>query len=128
MRQKDPKETKKIPLKFIAYTFGYISKNRFKNQSEFLNELKSWGFLISEHNQIIKNIDGLIKFHQQFEKRFDLNYDIDGLVYKINNLQLQKRLGFTSNAPRWAIAHKFSADNAYSQIVDIDIQVGRTGA
>ena len=129
LRQKDPKETKKIPLKFIAYTFGYISKNRFKNQSEFLNELKSWGFLISEHNQIIKNIDGLIKFHQQFEKkRFDLNYDIDGLVYKINNLQLQKRLGFTSNAPRWAIAHKFSADNAYSQIVDIDIQVGRTGA
>ena len=129
LRQKDPKETKKIPLKFIAYTFGYISKNRFKNQSEFLNELKSWGFLISEHNQIIKNIDGLIKFHQQFEKkRFDLNYDIDGLVYKINNLQLQKRLGFTSNAPRWAIAHKFSADNAYSKIVDIDIQVGRTGA
>ena len=123
------KKQKKIPLKFIAYTFGYISKNRFKNQSEFLNELKSWGFLISEHNQIIKNIDGLIKFHQQFEKkRFDLNYDIDGLVYKINNLQLQKRLGFTSNAPRWAIAHKFSADNAYSQIVDIDIQVGRTGA
>ena len=71
----------------------------------------------------------MIVFHQKFEKkRFDLKYDIDGLVYKVNNIQLQKRLGFTSNAPRWAIAHKFSADHAYSEILNIDIQVGRTGA
>jgi len=129
LRQKDPKETEKIPLKFIAYTFGFISENKFKNQSEFLDELKSWGFLTSEYNKIIKSIEELLKFHKQFEKkRFDLNYDIDGLVYKVNNLKLQKRLGFTSNAPRWAIAHKFSADHAYSQILNIDIQVGRTGA
>ena len=67
----------------------------------------------------------MIAFHQEFEKkRFDLKYDIDGLVYKVNNIQLQKRLGFTSNAPRWAIAHKFSADHAYSEILNIDIQVG----
>ena len=129
LRQKDPKETSKIPLKFIAYTFGFISENKFKNQSDFLNELKSWGFLTSDYNKVIKSIDELFIFHEQFEKkRFDLNYDIDGLVYKVNSLQLQKRLGFTSNAPRWAIAHKFSADHAYSEILNIDIQVGRTGA
>ncbi len=129
LRQKDPNETSKIPLKFIAYTFGFISENKFKNQSEFLNELKNWGFLISDYNKVIKSIDELSIFHEQFEKkRFDLNYDIDGLVYKVNSLQLQKRLGFTSNAPRWAIAHKFSADHAYSEILSIDIQVGRTGA
>ena len=129
LRQKDPKETSKIPLKFIAYTFGFISENKFKNQSDFLNELKSWGFLTSNYNKVIKSTDELFIFHEQFEKkRFDLNYDIDGLVYKVNSLQLQKRLGFTSNAPRWAIAHKFSADHAYSQILNIDIQVGRTGA
>ena len=129
LRQKDPKETSKIPLKFIAYTFGFISENKFKNQSDFLNELKSWGFLTSDYNKVIKSTDELFVFHEQFEKkRFDLNYDIDGLVYKVNSLQLQKRLGFTSNAPRWAIAHKFSADHAYSEILNIDIQVGRTGA
>ena len=129
LRQKDPRETSKIPLKFIAYTYGYISDEKFKNQSDFLKELKSWGFITSNHNQVIKGIDELVRFHQKFEtKRFDLNYDIDGLVYKINNIELQKRLGFTSNAPRWAIAHKFSADHAYSEILNIDIQVGRTGA
>ena len=129
LRQKDSKETSKIPLKFIAYTFGFMSENKFKNQSDFLKELKSWGFLTSEYNEVINSINGLVSFHQQFEKkRFDLKYDIDGLVYKVNNIQLQKRLGFTSNAPRWAIAHKFSADHAYSEILNIDIQVGRTGA
>ena len=71
LRQKDPKETKKIPLKFIAYTFGFIGDHNFENQSDFLNELKNWGFLTSQHNKVIKSIDDLVTFHNQFEeKRF----------------------------------------------------------
>ena len=129
LRQKDPNETKKIPLNFIAYTFGFFDNNNFKNQSEFLEALNNWGFKTSEHNQVVKNISELINFHEKFEnERYNLDYDVDGLVYKINNLDLQKRLGFTSNSPRWAIAHKFSADSANSEILNIDIQVGRTGA
>ena len=129
LRQKNPADTKKIPLNFIAYTYGFIEPNTFKYQSDFLSSLKKWGFKISEYNKVIKDIKSLISFHKEFEiERYNLKYDIDGLVYKINNLGLQKRLGFTSNAPRWAIAHKFSADNAYSEILNIDIQIGRTGA
>ncbi len=129
LRQKNPSETKKIPLKFIAYTFGFFENNSFKNQSDFLKALTNWGFKTNESNTVFKNINDLIKFHKKFEnERFKLEYDVDGLVYKINNLSLQKRLGFTSNAPRWAIAHKFSAENAFSEILNIDIQVGRTGA
>ncbi len=129
LRQKDPNETKKIPLNFIAYTFGYIKNNPFKLQSDFLNELKNWGFKINKNNRVLPNVSELVKFHKKFEDtRFDLDYDIDGLVYKINDLKLQNRLGFTSNAPRWAIAHKFSADSATTKILNIEIQVGRTGA
>ena len=129
LRQKNSEETKKIPLNFIAYTFGYFEENKFKLQSDFLKYLKIWGFKTSEHNKIVKDISGLMNIHKKFEKeRFQLEYDVDGLVYKVNNLQLQRRLGFTSNAPRWAIAHKFSADYSYSEILNIEIQVGRTGA
>ena len=129
LRQKDPNETKKIPLNFIAYTFGYVEDNSYKYQSEFLKKLKEWGFKVNKDNKILKNIDELINFHKHFEsKRYDLDYDVDGLVYKVNDLSLQSRLGFTSNAPRWAIAHKFSADSANTKIINIEIQVGRTGA
>tara|TARA_B100000686_G_scaffold138674_1_gene146124 strand:- start:9701 stop:11713 length:2013 start_codon:yes stop_codon:yes gene_type:complete len=129
LRQKNPSDTKKIPLNFIAYTFGYIEKSKFKFQSEFLNALNKWGFKTSKYNKVIKDIKELSLYHKKFEnQRFQLDYDIDGLVYKVNKLDLQKRLGFTSNAPRWAIAHKFSANSAYSEILNIDIQVGRTGA
>ncbi len=129
LRQKDSKETNKIPLNFIAYTFGYFKDNKFKFQSDFLNYLKLWGFKTSKYNKLAKNINELISIHQKFEKeRYEIEYDVDGLVYKLNDLNLQKRLGFTSNAPRWAVAHKFSADHAYSELLNIDIQVGRTGA
>ena len=129
LRQKDSNETRKIPLNFIAYTFGFIKQNNFKYQSDFLKALKSWGFQINKENKVINTINDLIKFHDRFEdKRFDLDYDVDGLVYKVNDFNLQSRLGFTSNSPRWAIAHKFSADSAFTKILNIDIQVGRTGA
>ena len=129
LRQKLSSETKKIPLKFVAYTFGFIEKNYFKKQSEFLDSLKRWGFKINKHNRVISNIDELIKNHENFEKkRYELEYDVDGLVYKINDLKLQDRLGFVGNAPRWAAAHKFSAASSFSKILKIEIQIGRTGA
>ena len=129
LRQKNSKETKKIPLKFIAYTFGLFENNKFDKQSDFLSSLKKWGFKTSIYNDVISKIDKLINNHQNFEKmRYELEYDIDGLVYKINNLNLQNRLGFVGNAPRWAAAHKFSAASSFSKILNIEIQVGRTGA
>ena len=129
LRQKDPMETKKIPLKFIAYTYGYFKDNKFKKQSDFINSLKEWGFKVSQYNKVISGIDNLIDYHKKFEaKRFNINYDLDGLVYKINDLSFQKRLGFVANAPRWATAHKFSAKNSVSKILNIEVQIGRTGA
>ena len=129
LRQKNPIETRKIPLNFIAYTFGYFKDNLFSFQSEFLKNLKKWGFKTNKDNKVLKSINELLNFHKNFEnKRFNLEYDVDGLVYKVNDLNLQNRLGFTSNSPRWAIAHKFSADSANTKVLNIEIQVGRTGA
>ena len=129
LRQKDPKKTSKIPLKFVAYTFGFSSDETLDKQTNFLIKLKKWGFKISELNKKISSVKNLLSHHQDIEKRrFELNYDIDGIVYKINDFKLQKRLGFVTNAPRWAIAHKFSASNSVTEILNIDIQVGRTGA
>ncbi len=129
LRQKDPNETKKIPLKFIAYTYGFKDNIDFKKQSEFLDLLKNWGFKVNPHNEVIKGISNLITHHKDFEKkRHNLDFDVDGLVYKINDIKLQNRLGFVTNAPRWAVAHKFSADSSFSEILNIEIQIGRTGA
>ena len=129
LRQKDPKITKEIPLKFIAYTYGYAKNLNINSQSEFLKNLKSWGFNINQFNRIIKGVDDLVLNHRNLEKkRKEINFDIDGVVYKVNNFNLQKRLGFAANSPRWAIAHKFSANSSISEIINIEIQVGRTGA
>jgi len=129
LRQKNAEETKKIPLKFIAYTFGHSVNNNIKTQSDFLSILNKWGFKISEYNKTIQGINNLTLHHKKFEeKRYSLDYDIDGLVYKVNKFDLQKRLGSVGNAPRWAVAHKFSANSSISKILNIDIQVGRTGA
>ncbi len=129
LRQKDPKETKKIPLRFFAYGFGVISPSIFKKQSEFISNLKKWGFNVNPHNKLVKGIEEIENHHKKIESiRSSLDYDIDGIVYKIDDLNLQRRLGNTSNSPRWATAYKFSSEKATSKIKDIVIQVGRTGA
>ncbi len=129
LRQKDPKETAKIPLKYFAYGFGVIQPMIFKTQSEFISKIKQWGFLTNPYNQVVKNLEEIEKQHKLIEEiRSTLDYDIDGLVYKVNNLELQSRLGSTSNSPRWATAYKFSSEKATTKILDIIIQVGRTGA
>jgi len=129
LRQKDSEDTKKIPLKFIAYTFGFEKGLNVKNQFDFLKKLNQWGFKTNPLNKLISGVDNLIENYQNVEKRrTNLDFDIDGIVYKINDFNLQKRLGNVANAPRWAIAHKFSSNKAISKILEIDIQIGRTGA
>jgi DNA ligase (NAD+) len=129
LRQKDYNMTSKIPLKFIAYTHGYIKNIAIDNQIDFLKKLKFWGFKNNPFNKKITGIKNLISNYKKLEeKRKEIPFDIDGIVYKINNFNLQKRLGFAANAPRWAIAHKFSANSSISEILSIEIQIGRTGA
>ncbi len=129
LRQKDPKKTKEIPLNFIAYTFGHSKNLNVTSQFEFLKNLKNWGFKVNKFNKLIRGVDNLVENHFKLEQiRKEIEFDIDGVVYKINDFILQKRLGFVANAPRWAIAHKFSSNKSISEILKIDIQVGRTGA
>ena len=129
LRQKNPEDTKKIPLNFIAYTFGFEKGLKQNKQSDYLKKLHEWGFKTNPHNKMITGIKNLIQNYNEIEQqRANLNFDIDGIVYKINEFELQKRLGNVANAPRWAIAHKFSSNKAISKILDIDIQIGRTGA
>ena len=129
LRQKDPAETKKIPLKFIAYTFGHKKNLSVNTQSEYLEKLNNWGFKTNNLNKVITGVKNLLTNYETIEKkRGDLDFDIDGIVYKVNQFELQKRLGNVANAPRWAIAHKFSANSAVSKIENIEIQIGRTGA
>ena len=129
LRQKDPRETSKIPLRYFAYGFGAIKPMEFSSQSNFLKHIKEWGFSTNPLSESINGIEEIENQHQKIDKlRSSLDYDIDGLVYKVNDLNLQKRLGNTSNSPRWAIAYKFSAEKAVTKIKDISIQVGRTGA
>ena len=129
LRQKNPDYTAKIPLKFIAYTFGYERGLNIENQYEYLKKLSKWGFQTNPFNKLITGIKNLIKNYNQIEKkRASIDYDIDGIVYKINDFKLQKRLGSVANSPRWAIAHKFSSNKAISVIKSIEIQIGRTGA
>ncbi len=129
LRQKNPNDTKKIPLKFIAYTFGYEKGLLAENQFDFIKKLREWGFKTNPLNKLISGVKNLIANYSDIEKkRSNLDFDIDGIVYKVNDFSMQKRLGNVANAPRWAIAHKFSSNKAVSKILDIEIQVGRTGA
>ena len=126
LRQKNPEETKKIPLRFIAYTFGYEQGLKIENQYEYLKKLNEWGFQTNPFNKLITGVKNLLKNYNEIEKkRSVLDFDIDGIVYKINDFNLQKRLGNVANAPRWAIAHKFSSNKGISVIESIEIQIGR---
>ena len=129
LRQKNPNDTSKIPLKFIAYTFGYEQGLKVESQIKYLDKLNEWGFKTNPFNKLITNVKNLLVNYSKIEKkRAEIDFDIDGIVYKINDFKLQKRLGNVANAPRWAIAHKFSSNKAISIIKSIDIQIGRTGA
>ncbi len=129
LRQKNPEETKKIPLKFIAYTFGFEKGLDLRSQSQFLKKLDKWGFKTNSLNKLIKGVKNLLINYREIEKkRSELDFDIDGIVYKVDDFNLQKRLGNVANAPRWAIAHKFASNKAISKIVSIEVQIGRTGA
>ena len=129
LRQKNPKDTSKIPLKFIAYTFGYEQGLKIENQFEYLKKLNEWGFKTNPLNKLITGVKNLLINYNEIEKkRSEIDFDIDGIVYKVNDFKLQKRLGNVANAPRWAIAHKFSSNKGISVIKNIEIQIGRTGA
>ena len=129
LRQKNPDVTKKIPLKFVAYAFGTAEPKNFEKQSEYLRLLKMWGFNTNPLNKLVNTIEDIERNHKAIEtQRSTIDYDLDGLVYKVDDLKLQNRLGFVSNSPRWAIAYKFSAEKEFSVIKNIEIQVGRTGA
>ena len=129
LRQKNSNVTAKIPLQFFAYAFGKIDPLSFKNQTDFLKKINEWGFKTNPYNYLAENINDIeSQYNKIAEIRSNLDYDIDGLVIKINDLHLQTRLGNTSNSPRWAIAYKFSSVKATTRVEDIIIQVGRTGA
>jgi len=129
LRQKNPDATKKIPLQFIAYTYGYEKGLKVNNQTDFLKNLNDWGFKTNPLNKLVTGVDNLLTNYSKIEKsRTKIDFDIDGIVYKINNFELQKRLGNVANSPRWAIAHKFASNKAISKILNIEIQIGRTGA
>ena len=129
LRQLNSNITARRNLKFFGYALGEISSPIADTQMGIRETLSAWGFSVPDPVALVDNVDDLMKYYNEvMQARAALNYDIDGIVYKINDLALQDRLGFVSRAPRWAIAHKFPAEEAITIINDIIIQVGRTGA
>jgi DNA ligase (NAD+) len=129
VRQIDPKITASRPLRFFAYAWGEVSEPVAETHWDFLQHLKDWGFAVNPLAKRCKDIDQALAFHAEIAgKRAELPYDIDGVVYKVNRFDWQNRLGMVSRAPRWALAHKFPAEQAQTILRAIRIQVGRTGA
>ncbi|MEE2997546.1 MAG: NAD-dependent DNA ligase LigA [Pseudomonadota bacterium] len=129
LRQLDPAITAKRPLHFFGYSWGEISSRPAETQWDFLQHLKGWGFPINPEAKRCDTPEDIMALHREiYSKRGALGYDIDGVVYKVDRLDWQNRLGFVSRAPRWAIAHKFPAEKAQTVLREIDIQLGRTGA
>ena len=129
LRQLDPEITKQRPLKFFAYAWGDMSAMPANTQSGMMARFSEWGFSVNPAFVTAADTAGLLAHWAEIEgQRAALDYDIDGMVYKVDRLDYQNRLGFVSRAPRWATAHKFPAEQATTTLNDIDIQVGRTGA
>ncbi|EJF88283.1 DNA ligase [Bartonella vinsonii subsp. arupensis OK-94-513] len=129
LRQLDSRITASRKLQFFAYACGEVSEMFAKSQMEMMKKLKEYGFVINPLTKVFKTVEEIISYYHDIEEcRHSLSYDIDGIVYKVNDLMLQMRLGFVSRSPRWAIAHKFPAEKAMTLLEGIDIQVGRTGA
>ena len=129
LRQKDPLITAARPLGFFAYAWGEMSEMPADTQSGMIQWFERCGFKTNPLTKLCRGLDALLKFHHEIEaQRGTLDYDIDGVVYKVDRLDWQERLGFVSRSPRWAVAHKFPAERAITLLKDIEIQVGRTGA
>ena len=131
LRQLDPRITAQRTLSFFSYGIGQCEPSSYlpSTHSDLLNLYASWGLPVCEHRAVLKSIDGLMGFYRQIAQlRDQLPYDIDGVVYKVNSRELQEDLGFVSRAPRFAVAHKFPAQEALTTVLGIDVQVGRTGA
>jgi DNA ligase (NAD+) len=129
LRQLDPAITASRPLRFFAYTWGEVSKLPGDTQWDVIQAFKRWGFPVNPLMKLCHSADELLaQYHKIEADRANLGYDIDGVVYKVNRLDWQHRLGFVSRAPRWGLAHKFTAEKAMTILEGIDIQVGRTGA
>lgn len=128
LRQLNPEITKNRKLSLYCYTFGEVSEELWKTHAEFLEKIKFWGFPVNPENRLCQNAQEIITYFKKLgEKRPHLPYDIDGAVYKVNRRDFQERLGFVARAPRWAIAHKFPAEQAQTVLRNIRVQVGRTG-
>ncbi|HEX6442431.1 MAG TPA: NAD-dependent DNA ligase LigA [Stellaceae bacterium] len=128
LRQLDPAVTASRPLAFFAYAWGEASEAFARTQSEALERFRDWGFSVNENSKLCRGIAEIMAYYRDLaENRAQLPYDIDGVVYKINDLALQNRLGMRSRAPRWALAHKFAAEQAQTVMRDIMITVGRQG-
>ncbi|GAB4236215.1 MAG: NAD-dependent DNA ligase LigA [Methyloligellaceae bacterium] len=129
LRQLDPAITASRPLKFFAYAWGEVSALPADTQMGVLEALKRWGFPVNPLTRLCSSVEEMLAVHHDLEmRRATLGYDIDGVVYKVNDLELQRRWGSDSRKPRWAIAYKFPAEKAMTLLCDIEIQVGRTGA
>ena len=128
LRQLNPEITATRPLRLFAYAWGEIDSKLPTTHSEFLKYLEEWSFPVHPLTRVCEDIEeALAAYSAISEARQGLNHELDGVVYKVNRIDWQKRLGFRSRAPRWAIAHKFPAERAETVLQNIDIQVGRTG-
>ncbi len=129
LRQLDPRVTAERPLKFFAYSWGEVSESFADTQHGALEAFRRFGLPVNPLTEVCQTAEELLEHYREIEKqRADLGYDIDGVVYKVDDLALQRRLGFVSRSPRWAVAHKFPAERATTRVEAIEIQVGRTGA